>query len=408
MTSCSRFDSAVETGAIGRDPYPLYRYLRENEPAAWSHQWNSWLVSRYDDILSVIKDPKRFSNKGRVVAGVRRDFPKEADGEFHPLVGHYSQGLINSDPPDHSRLRRLVQAAFLPKTVQALAPRIEALVDNLLDSCEAGGEIDFVRQFAYPLPITVIAELLGIPPEMRHQFKEWSGRIIQFQATPRPGRDVLRGSQQALLELREYFRSIFRARRERPEEDLISELVNVHLEGERLTEEELLSTCVTLLIGGHETTTSLLASGVYLLHRYPEIRGQLASGAGSASAFVEECLRYEPPFQRIVRVVMEDTELLGNPVQKGEMVVLLLGAGNRDETIFKDAESFIPQREPNRHLAFGAGPHFCLGAGISRLEAPIAFCRLVARFPHFQVEVEEPNWNDGMVRSLSHLPLRLR
>lgn len=399
-------DTAIQSGQIRDDPYPLYARLRRDHPIVWSDAWRCWVLSRYDDVAAVMQDARRFTNAGRVVSAIRREFKGNDLEQVRPLVDHYSLGLINSDPPDHTRMRRLVQNGFVPRVVDALKPHIQQIVDDLLDRAQrSGGQMDVVRDLSYPLPIQVIAELMGIPLDMRDQFKAWSVQIIEFQATPRPPLEVALRSQKALLELRAFFKEIFEERRRSPRSDLISILVQASFEGEKLTLDELLNTCVTILIGGHETTTSLIASGVWLILTHPDVRRQITEEPSLASSAVEEFLRYEPPFQRIIRIATEDLALAGTSISRGQTVMLLIGSANRDQRVFESPEALNIRRSPNRHLSFGYGVHFCLGAGLARAEAPIAIGTLLRRFPNLRLDVGPPQWHDGMVRCLTRVSL---
>lgn len=396
-------DSAYRSGALGTDPYPIYRELHASgKRHLLSASWNAPVFFKYPDVSEILRRPNEFSNCGRVVNHLKRAFPDQASGELKPLADHYSAGLINSDPPDHTRLRRLIQQAFLPRMLEGLRPRVDEICTSLVSRLQALGTADFVREFAFQLPVTVIAEMLGIPHSMRDQFKDWSVRIVEFMALPNPSIEAMRRSQAALLELRAYFSSVFDERRKHPGDDVISLLVNAHESGDKLTEEELQSTCVTLLIGGHETTTSLLASSVWLIGKDAELRADLLAHPESLSSAVEEFLRVQPPFQRILRVVASDMEFAGLKLRQGQTVVLLLGAANRDGGQFPDPDRVDIRRSPNKHVSFGYGMHHCLGAGLARLEAPAAIGRLLRSFPNFTCE-PEPEWHDGMVRSIKRL-----
>ena len=249
-------------------------------------------------------------------------------------------------------------------------------------------------------------ELLGIPPARRQDFKRWSGAILEFQAVPRAEAEVTLRSQKALLELRDYFRSVFAERRREPREDLISDLVAVEEQGDRLSEEELLSTCVSILIGGHETTTSLLTSAIWLLLNHPDQLRQLRETPALITGAVEESLRYESPFQRLGRVANEDVELANQRIHKGQTVLSLLGAANRDPEPFPDPDRFDIRRAPARNLAFGHGIHFCLGAALARLEASIAIPTVLCRLPRLELDTQDVQWNMGVLRALKALPVR--
>jgi cytochrome P450 len=402
----AEYDTWLGSREFAQNPYPFYEQLRSVAPVFWSELWGCWLVTRYDDVALVLRDHKRFSSFGRVTNVLQRELPPAVLTEAQPLISHYSQGLINVDPPDHERLRRLVQQAFRPGTLERLRPRIQTVVDELLDCVQSAGQMEVVRDFAYPLPITVIAELLGIPPSSREDFKRWSGAILEFQAVPRiDGQAVLR-SQKALLELREYFRGVFEERRRSPRQDLISDLVAIEEQGDKLTEEELLSTCVSILIGGHETTTSLLTSAVWLLLNHPDQLQQLRGESSLIAAAIEEFLRYESPFQRLGRVARENVSICGQSIQHGQTVLCLLGAANRDPQQFPDPDRFNIHRCPNRHVGFGHGIHFCIGAALARLEAPIAINTILTRFPRLILDSETVEWNMGVLRAIKTLPVR--
>jgi cytochrome P450 len=408
MTTCTGYlDTAIADGTIRQNPYPVYSVLRRDDPLCWSEQWGCWVVSRHNDITMLFKDTQHASNAGRVVHAIKNSYSEDDRKRLQPLIDHYSQGLINVDPPDHTRLRRLVQKAFTPRTLDRLRPRIDVIVQELLDNAASKKNIELIHDFAYLLPVTIIAELLGIPSKMHAQFKAWSQGIVAFMATPRPDVDVALSSQKALLELKEYFKEVFAECRKQPREDLISDLVNVHLGNESLTEEELLSTCVTMLIGGHETTTSLLASAMHLIVTKPQLADTLRREPDLMPSAVEEFLRYEPPFQRILRIVREPLELHGKMLEPGDTLMLLLGSANRDPEVFPEPDVFDPRRSPNRHLSFGHSVHFCLGAALARLETPIALSMMMDRFPEASLAVDSVTWQDGMIRCVAALPLNL-
>jgi cytochrome P450 len=246
---------------------------------------------------------------------------------------------------------------------------------------------------------------MGVPPADHGKLKRWSGKIVEFMATPKPAPEVLMSSQDALLALQDYFRSTFRRRRAEPRDDLISALVAAEEAGERLTEEELISTCVTLLIGGHETTTYLISSGVLALIQHPEQLRKLRANPDGARMAVEEMLRYEGPFQRNRRLATEAVELDGHLIEKGQLLVQMLGAANRDPAVFPNPDSFDIERHPNRHVSFGHGPHFCVGAPLARLEAPIAINALLRRLPNLELATDELVWKNTVFRGLERLPV---
>lgn len=400
-------DSARSEGLLEKDPFPVYKALHQSGARhVFSESWSAPVFFKYADVSDILRRPQDFSNRGRVVNHLKQAFPKEALGELKPLADHYSAGLINSDPPDHTRLRRLIQQAFRPRTLERLRPRVDDICTKLVTRLRELGSADFVGEFAFMLPVTVIAEMLGIPHAMRNQFKDWSVRISEFMASPNPPLEAMRRSQDALLELRSYFSTVFDERRQKPGEDVISLLVNAQESGDKLTEEELQSTCVTLLIGGHETTTSLLASSLWLIGTQPPLREDLISHPDLLPSAVEEFLRVQPPFHRILRVAAADMEVAGAPLKKGQTILLLLGAANRDATQFPHPDHTDIRRSPNKHVSFGYGMHHCLGAGLARLEVPAALGHLLRAFPDFECE-QNPRWHDGMVRSIKRLEIQL-
>ena len=401
----SELDDLLQTSEFEQNPYPVYHELRERDPVYWSDLWGCWVLTRYDDVVSTMLDHKRFSSKGRFTRVIEGELPEPVLEKIAPLIRHYSTGLINVDPPDHTRMRALVHKAFSPRVLERLRSHIQEITDELLDEVQQRGEMEVIREFAYPLPVIVIAEMMGVPQEDRDRLKGWSGRIIEFMATPRPTADVMLRSQEALLELREYFRGIYAERRQTPREDLISGLVEAEEAGDKLTEEELLSTCVTILIGGHETTTNLISSGLHALLQHPDVLLKLKRDPSLIETAVEEFLRYEGPFQRNRRVVMEDVELRGRRIRKGQLVLQFVGAANRDPEEFPDPDRLDIERKPNRHVAFGYGVHFCLGAALSRIEAPIAINTILRRMPDLKLASESIVWNNAVFRGLEALPV---
>ena len=397
------FDATTNSPAFRDNPYPFYAALRESDPVHWCEPWGCWVLTRYADITAVLQQPELYSNRGRVTNTIQREYPAEFLQRIQPLLKHFAQGLINSDPPDHTRLRKLTQKAFIPRTLEILRPKIETLVTELLGNCAAAaksGRFDLVKEFAYPLPVQVIAEMLGVPPGMRETFKHWSHTILQFQAVPRADQETILVSQKALVEMRGYLAEVTEDRRKNPTDDLLGELVRVEEEGSRLTREELLSTGVSLLVAGHETTTNLIGSAAWLLLTNPAQREALMSNPALYPPMVEEALRYESPLQRLGRTTMRDSVIAGTPIKLGQTVLTLLGAANRDPAQFAAAEQFDLARKDNKHIAFGSGIHFCLGAALARLEAPIALRALFARFPRLAPASDKYEWHSGVMRGL--------
>jgi cytochrome P450 len=400
-------DFAADILARPNDPYPVYRDLRAHGPVWWSERWRCWVLSHYRDIATVLLDPETFSSRGRVTNVIVREFPESFLEQIKPMLHHYSKGVINLDPPDHTRMRRLLQKTFLPRTLERLAAGMRETVRELLDAAEARGDIDLVRDLAYPLPVSVIADLLGVPREDRERLKRWSATIMEFQAVPLPTAESILRSQAGIVEMRAYLAELICERRLQPRDDLISELVQVEMAGDRLAEDELLSTCLTLLVAGHETTTNLIASAVWLLLKHPEQRSRWRANPALTGAMIEEVLRFESPLHRVGRTATRDTEIAGTKVRQGDTVFLLLASGNRDEAQFERAGEFNLGRSPNKHIAFGHGVHFCLGAALARLEGPIALDAVFARWPGLSLKepAERLDWHSGVMRGLKALPV---
>lgn len=408
----AKYDHLLASQEFDQNPYPVYHLLREAAPVYRSDAWGCWVLTRYDEVVGTLRDHGHFTSTGRLTSVMRRDLTDLQWEQLQPLVRHYNTGLINVDPPDHTRLRSLVHKAFSPAVIEGMRQIVQQMVDGILDQVQHRGEIDVLRDLAYPLPVMVIADLLGIPREDSDRLKSWSATTLEFMATPRPSPEVLFRSQNALLGLRAYLYEAIQQRRNTPRQDLIGLLVAVEEAGDRLSEEEMLSTCATLLIAGHETTTNLIASGLYTLLRHPDQLQRLrAASQGDAALMrsaVEEMLRFEGPFQRARRIATADVEVGGQLVRRGELVLQLLGAANRDPAQFPNPDRFDIARQPNKHVAFGFGVHFCLGAALARLEAPIAIGSLLARFPDLRLASADFTWRNTLLRGLTALPVQLR
>jgi hypothetical protein len=359
-----------------RDPYPFYRALRESEPVHWNRRLRLWALSRHADVARVLRDAG-FSVDRRRLPAFARLFGG-LDPEFLEMIG---SNLLMLDPPDHGRIRGLVSRAFTPRAVERLRPRVEALVEELLDAAARRREIDLVRDFAQPLPVLVIAELLGLPTRDRGSFVRWSGDLA---ALLDPLLGDPRRAQRAYFELAAYLRGLFAERRREPREDLVSGLLAAEERGVRLSETELLSTCALLLGAGHETTTGLIGNAVLALLEHPGERKRLRDDPGLLRSAVEEFLRYDPPVQATDRVAVRECEIGGERIGPGQLAVCLIGAANRDPEVFPEPDRLDLARSPNPHLSFGAGHHVCLGAPLARLEAELALGGLLRRFPDFR------------------------
>ncbi len=378
------------------DPYPLYDWVRENDPVHRAQDGN-WVLVRYADASAVLRDP-RFSNNP---AWLGPEAKAQAGSSPVRQVG--SRVMMFLDPPDHTRVRSLVSKAFTPKVVEGLRPRIDSLVDELLDVVVDRGEIDVLGDLAYPLPTIVICELLGVPVADRELFKDWSAdasRLLDGHLPP----DVEVRGMAATMHLAQYFTDLIDKRRADPRDDLLTAMIAAEDEGERLTHEELLTTSTLLLLAGFETTMNLVGNGVLMLLQHPDELARLRDDPTLDRTAIEELLRYEGPVHVTARIATTDVEVGGQLIRQGEQAAVVLAAANRDPEQFPDPNRLDVGRADNRHLAFAAGAHFCLGAALARIEARAAITTLVRRFPDLELRTTEPQWRDHfVVRGLKEL-----
>jgi len=347
--------------AMSLDPFVWYQEMRESRPVYYDQENELWNVFRYDDTQRILMDPTTFSSE---VA--QRTMTEE---EKKQMTGEPS--ILGLDPPRHRQLRSLVTQAFTPRTVARLETRVTTIVDEYLNKVAPTGRMDIIADMAYPLPVTVIAELLGVPTTDQAQFKHWSDTIVSTRREE---------AMQVIKEMGQYFKRITDQRRADPKEDLISDLIAAQVDGQHLTESELISFHILLLVAGNETTTNLLGNALWCFDEHPETMEELRANPALLPSAIEEVLRYRSPVQRVIRIASTDTTLRGQEIKAGQLVSPWLGAANRDPEQFPDAENFMIGRTPNRHVAFGHGIHFCVGAPLSRLEAKVALSMLLERF----------------------------
>jgi cytochrome P450 len=375
------------TEAFQADPYPHYAAMRASAPVHFDEFRRSWMLMRYADIDRALRDSARFSAE----------------------QGGTPNSMLVTDPPRHTRLRGLVSKAFTPSTVRRLRPRIVAIVDDLLDAAAERATIDAIADFAYPLPITVIAELLGVDAEDRFFFREQSQKIalaIGPSADPYAGARAGEGRGRLLA----YFDDLIARRRAEPRDDLVSAMVRAEERGDLLSHGELMAMLILLLVGGHETTVNLIGNGLLALLRHPDQLARLRTQAGIERTAVDELLRYDSPVQYTGRVAAEDVEIGGERIRKGERVRMVLASGNRDPEAFEDPDRLDLTRDAYHHLSFGMGVHYCLGAELARVEGEIALPAIVRRFPRVRLAAvtETLRWRPASVmRGLEALPLAL-
>jgi len=386
--------------AVLSDPYPLFHRLRTEDPVHWEADLEFWALTRYADAVYALREDSLLSS-------AIHDSPRPGG------VGLSSaRWFVFLDPPRHTRLRALVHSAFTPQVVEGLRARIQAIVDELLDRAAEAGRLDLIADLGFPLPAIVIAELLGVPAEDRAQFRAWSadlaaaGGLVRMAAD---GAERLSRARAGGAALNAYFRDIIRERRRAPRDDLVSRLTGVQSAEGTLSEEELVDTCALLLFAGHETTTNLIGNGMLALLRHPDELSRLRAAPSLIGPAVEELLRYDSPVQMRVRVARETVEIGGRRIAKGQRVLILVGAANRDPARFPDPDRLDIARPDNRHLAFGHGIHFCTGAPLARLEGAIAIRRLLRRFPRLELTTDQLAWRETLtLRALNALPVSAR
>ena len=381
------------------DPYPFYRRLREADPVHLS-TLGLWVLTRYDDCVTCLRDP-RFGRDG-FEAILSAQYGDESE------TGRLPRSMLFRDPPDHTRLRSLVNRAFTPRVIEGMRSHIQGIVDRLLDRVQSRREMDVIGDLAYPLPVTVICDMLGVPVTDHEQIKEWSSDIIRsLDAIGVPSDEtIIERGRVGRKGIADYFRGLLPDRRRNPRADLLSSLIAVEEQGDRLTEGELLSTCVLLFIAGHETTVNLIGNGLLALLRHRDQLECLLADPGLLGTAVEELLRFDSPVQRTARITNAEVELGGKVLPKGAFVVAAIGAANRDPAHFADPDRLDVARADNRHIAFGFGIHFCLGAPLARVEGQIALQSLLRRMPGLRLTGPEPEWRESStLRGLKALPV---
>ena len=374
LLTWERLESGVSydltSPAVMADPYTVYEQLRLKDPIHRMRLINAWVLTEYEDAQTVLLDHKRFSSG-------------ENRFDYTPY-----RTMLDLDPPDHTRLRSLVSKAFTPRSVAALAPRIQQIVDELLDAVASEEQIDLIRDFAFPLPIIVIAEMLGVPAQDRDRFKGWSDDLA-LSIEPILSDEQIARVQRSADEIFDYFEGIIEQRQQKPQDDMLSALLAAEEEGDRLSREELLSTLMLLLVAGNETTRNLIGNGMLALLRHPDQLQRLRDNPDLLDPAIDELLRFDSPVQFNIRVVVEDTDLKDRQLRAGQRIIALIGAANRDPKVFSVPNVLDIGRRDKGHISFGRGIHYCLGAPLAILEARIAFASLLQRFSSIRL-LSEP------------------
>jgi cytochrome P450 len=389
--------------AFRADPYPTYRRLIAEAPTH-TNQLGFVVLTRYADCTTLLRHPAATTDDRKAPEFRERVLAMGLDVDAELAR---PRPFLFLDPPDHTRLRGLVNTAFTPRVVEKLRPRAQAIVDELLARVAAAGSMDVIEDLAYPLPVQIICELLGVPVEDQAKFREWTRQVARAldpeMAIPQEEQER---RQQTFEAFREYFAGLVAKRREDPRDDLISALIAAEDQGDKLTHEELITTCVLLLIAGHETTVNLIGNGTLALLRHRDQLELLQRDPSLLRTAVEELLRFDPPVQLTGRQALEDIPLTDVTLQRGQQGIMLLAAANRDPAQFPDPERLDITREDNRHLAFGMGIHFCVGAPLARVEGQIAIGTLVRRFPDIALATDQPRYKEQLtLRGLESLPV---
>jgi cytochrome P450 len=393
-------------GETLQDPYPTYSRLHEEGPLHLldvDGKWAAWAIFSHAECSSIAKDPRLSAKRAKQMLAL---LPPSSQSEFSELARMLNLWLIFMDAPEHTRLRKLLNKGFAPAAVEGLRPQVEAIVDRMLKPLQHGSEVELMRAFANPMPVRIISEMLGVPQELHETFVNWSRAIAVFRGNPDRTIEQARAAQDALIAMTDFFRKTVAERRRNKGNDLISLLIDIEEDGEVLTEEELYAQCIALLFAGHETTRNLIGNGMYTLLKHPQETAELREKPETIRAAVEELLRYESPVQFTARVLKEDIDVCGQRIPKRWSILCMLGAANRDPKQFNEPNQLDLKRLNNQHLAFSAGPHFCIGNQLARLEGQIALLNLVQRFPQMRLTGPRPEWASTFgFRGLKSLPV---
>ena len=387
------------------NPYPFYRQLRESDPIHHDAVYG-WVLTRHADVVAALRDPRMSAERLMLAPD---GLPPEWLDVLSPALRAFARQMLFLDPPDHTRLRGLVNKAFTPRAVAQMRERIQVMVDGILDTLAQADEVDMMRDLAFPLPVAVIASMLGIPAEDHPQFTRWTadfGSLLNGSPLPPEG---LLAALTGLTALMDYFRQAIADHRAHPHDDLLQGLISADDRGDVLDEEELLGNCMLLLAAGHGTTTDLIGNGLLALLRHPEQLARLRDDPSMIESAVTEFLRYDGTVQMTSRLAREDLTIAGQTITAGENVMIVLGAANHDPAQFPDPDRLNLTRAENRHVAFGHGIHYCVGAPLAQLETQIVFTALTRRFPTMRLASETLDWQQSIVfRGLTGLPMVLR
>ena len=406
MTTATAIDWKPDDPATLADPYAIFSRMRDEDPCHWSPRLKSWVLTRYDDVRQVITDTRMSSDRLRPFFEA---MPSAESARIGDIVRYLSLWMVFKDPPEHTRLRRLTGKVFSARSMQGMRPQVERIAARLLGALEGRREIDFVADFAGPLPCLVIMAMLGVPDEELAHVKRMSDDIALFIGSSRTSPEKYDTAEAATHEMAGFFRELIEARRHSPGPDLLSELVHLRDGEDHLSEDELVATCILMLFAGHETTTNHIANGMLALMRFPQEMERLRADPGLANAAVEELLRYDGPSGAQVRIAAGPYELHGRTMQPGDRIFVMLNAANRDPRAYPDPDRVDLDRDGPPHLTFGFGPHICLGFPLARTEGQVAFPAVLARWRHIEPAGDAPPpWINSLVfRGMKALPVRV-
>ncbi|MBI3964007.1 MAG: cytochrome P450 [Chloroflexi bacterium] len=409
MTPADRAGSAVLeddllSPDVTRDPHPYFHRLRAEDPVHWNELWGGWVLTRYDDVLAAFRDPRFSSDRFTSYLHRRTDANRSASNATFRML---SEWMVFRDPPDHTRLRLFVNKAFTPRVIEGLRPLIERTVDDLLTEVVARDRCDLVWDFAYPLPAIVIAGMLGVVLEDCDRLKAWSDELATIVHGALRAADRHERAQQSTREMAAHFHSLIHERRTAPHDDLISALIAAEHKGSLLSEDEIVATCILLLFAGHETTTNFIGNAVLALLQQPERLAELRGQPQIGVAAVDELLRFDGPVKATIRWATGDVELRGRRIERGQRILLVQSAANRDPERFPEPDRLDFTRRDNQHVAFGYGIHYCLGAPLARVEVQLALQDLLQRFPKLRLHPDlELEWHPtAFARGLKSLPV---
>jgi pimeloyl-[acyl-carrier protein] synthase len=391
------------------DPYSTLKRMREDTPVYWSDSVGGWLITRYDDVMTTFKLTKDYSNEGRLGRAAVH-LPAAERQRLQVFEDHYrTKGLLHSDPPDHTRLRKMTVSAFTPRRIEAMRPHIAEITESLLDKCAHHGGMEVIGDLASALPVQVLCDLMGLPQSDQPLLRRWADQLLGFQGINKPSFELLLAAQSAIVEIREFLGHALDERRKQPRDDLLGALVASEREPDGLTQPEIVNTCQTLLVAGHETTRSLIGNGLGLLLGDRARWERLVDDPSLVRSAIEEVVRYESPVARQPRLLTHATSLGDVELREGEMLFQMLNAANRDPAHFDQPDTFMVDREPNKHVGFGFGTHFCIGAPLARVESEIAFTALVRRFPTVSLADPVLRWDTSKANSrlLLSLPVTI-